>query len=520
MKKTIIISIFLVSAVFPSFAEEQDFNFIVPEHEQKDWEQISLEVLVHEIEEDASALGLQDFKVLAEDSSISIIYRDLLFPPDSPEITDETLNKIQRLALVIERFANKIILVEGHSAKVAGAADDGTELSLNRARAVTGELAATGIFSEDRMRAYGFGEYQPVAGNETEEGRIQNRRVEISITDHFADDADYKISDPAVWWRTLSDIEQPGYMVFLFDNEKTSAGELTTILLENGFSYARAYDTEEGVALVYPDVTYDEENTYPDDWSLQSLDFLLEKLPVDDTTQVRIGGRGGEFTGEEAAEARYNTGLYIASSQTLLPESTLIGDEPWAYDICSDGRGGDETVDFIDAMDFSIVETNPIARYREFSNMGIGAGFGLRFGIPSAANTAWEPLRLVLGLNGLYHIGDNTSSVESLWEGEWRFEAGYRIDLTDIIAFTPFLGYGGTVHVLTDTTQSGVIRSGEVFYSQTASFKTDFEIMPEKWVLDDGTGIGIFIQPWYRIFFDQDYLGHSVNAAAGIRFDF
>jgi len=53
-------------------------------------------------------------------------------------------------------------------------------LSVRRARAVADYLVAGGI-DRSRLRVEGYGETQPVASNDTEDGRAQNRRVELSV---------------------------------------------------------------------------------------------------------------------------------------------------------------------------------------------------------------------------------------------------------------------------------------------------------------------------------------------------
>ncbi|HBH62622.1 MAG TPA: cell envelope biogenesis protein OmpA, partial [Nitrospiraceae bacterium] len=57
---------------------------------------------------------------------------------------------------------------------------DNMELSFLRAKAVASLLVENGI-SRDRISITGYGETRPIASNETDEGRIKNRRVEIKL---------------------------------------------------------------------------------------------------------------------------------------------------------------------------------------------------------------------------------------------------------------------------------------------------------------------------------------------------
>jgi OOP family OmpA-OmpF porin len=71
------------------------------------------------------------------------------------------------------------VISAGHTDAV-GTDQYNMRLSLRRANAVRDYLIAGGI-SASRIRAEGFGESQPVASNETAEGRAQNRRVELRV---------------------------------------------------------------------------------------------------------------------------------------------------------------------------------------------------------------------------------------------------------------------------------------------------------------------------------------------------
>ena len=67
--------------------------------------------------------------------------------------------------------------VEGHTDNVGTPASNKT-LSEARAKSVVSAIVAQGI-AADRLSPVGFGQDKPIADNNTEEGRAQNRRVEL-----------------------------------------------------------------------------------------------------------------------------------------------------------------------------------------------------------------------------------------------------------------------------------------------------------------------------------------------------
>jgi OOP family OmpA-OmpF porin len=71
------------------------------------------------------------------------------------------------------------IEVRGHTDS-AGPAGPNQALSEERAAAVVDELVARGV-PEDRLTATGAGETEPIAPNDTEEGRARNRRIELIV---------------------------------------------------------------------------------------------------------------------------------------------------------------------------------------------------------------------------------------------------------------------------------------------------------------------------------------------------
>jgi OOP family OmpA-OmpF porin len=89
-----------------------------------------------------------------------------------------------RVAPLLDRVADSLMANPGGRIEVAGHTDnrgdptENTELSRLRAQAVVDYLVSRGV-SRDRLVARGYGPDQPIADNESREGRLRNRRVEL-----------------------------------------------------------------------------------------------------------------------------------------------------------------------------------------------------------------------------------------------------------------------------------------------------------------------------------------------------
>lgn len=104
------------------------------------------------------------------------------FQFDSADLTSEGRDRVNQIAGIVRRDApNRRIAVEGHASKESAAQEDYNQrLSEKRANTVANALERDGLAS-DRISARGLGTRSPVATNDTEEGRRQNRRVEVII---------------------------------------------------------------------------------------------------------------------------------------------------------------------------------------------------------------------------------------------------------------------------------------------------------------------------------------------------
>lgn len=106
---------------------------------------------------------------------------DLKFVPDSPELLPEEHHRIRKIAeMLVEIISDNsfTILVEGHTADL-GKPVGQMNLSIERTRTVMQALVNEGV-PESLFTYKGYGATRPVATNNTEEGRAQNRRVDIT----------------------------------------------------------------------------------------------------------------------------------------------------------------------------------------------------------------------------------------------------------------------------------------------------------------------------------------------------
>jgi chemotaxis protein MotB len=126
--------------------------------------------------------GLVDVKLYSENIKISLS-NPVLFETGQAALKPEAARALGIIGDAIKKSGSAVI-VEGHTDVVpvkGGPYKSNFELSAARAFSVIDYFIRLGL-DPARFSAYGYGEYRPVAGNDTEEGRQQNRRIEINIT--------------------------------------------------------------------------------------------------------------------------------------------------------------------------------------------------------------------------------------------------------------------------------------------------------------------------------------------------
>lgn len=112
-------------------------------------------------------------------AGIRFSLRNIGFLPDSTDFKAEEGERLERIAEVLRQVPDAKLLIEGHAAST-GRPEGEKKLSAERAQCIADELAKRGIKRENCITK-GHGSERPIASNETEEGRKQNRRVEITI---------------------------------------------------------------------------------------------------------------------------------------------------------------------------------------------------------------------------------------------------------------------------------------------------------------------------------------------------
>lgn len=105
---------------------------------------------------------------------------EVTFDFDRADLKPEFVDPLGDVATTLNNYPSFLIDIIGHTDSIGSDAYN-QSLSERRAGSVSGFLTGRGVL-RDRVVAYGRGETAPVASNDTEAGRAENRRVELIIT--------------------------------------------------------------------------------------------------------------------------------------------------------------------------------------------------------------------------------------------------------------------------------------------------------------------------------------------------
>ena len=122
---------------------------------------------------------LAELNAKETERGLELTLRDVLFETDRADLKPQALEDLYPMVTFLRENPERHILIEGHTDSV-GSESYNLDLSQQRATAVRNFLVHNGI-SPERITARGYGKTYPVASNDTEAGRQQNRRVEMVV---------------------------------------------------------------------------------------------------------------------------------------------------------------------------------------------------------------------------------------------------------------------------------------------------------------------------------------------------
>ncbi|HEY5192080.1 MAG TPA: OmpA family protein, partial [Candidatus Deferrimicrobium sp.] len=122
---------------------------------------------------------LSDLKAQQTERGIVLTIGDVLFATGKANLSQGANRSVGKLADFLKKNPNRNVLIEGHTDSV-GKDDYNLALSRRRADSVKDNLVGDGI-EASRITTVGYGKRFPLASNDTNAGKTQNRRVEVII---------------------------------------------------------------------------------------------------------------------------------------------------------------------------------------------------------------------------------------------------------------------------------------------------------------------------------------------------
>ncbi|MFO8030552.1 MAG: OmpA family protein [Cyclonatronaceae bacterium] len=126
-----------------------------------------------------------DGDVFLDGDNVLIRLHGLNFPVGQSTLEPKFFNLLRRVQDAIKLFPEGRVRIEGHTDS-SGSLEMNQRLSEDRAEAVA-EYIRSNIDMDIPLRSAGFGPERPVASNENEAGRAQNRRIDVVITPGWSD---------------------------------------------------------------------------------------------------------------------------------------------------------------------------------------------------------------------------------------------------------------------------------------------------------------------------------------------
>lgn len=173
------------AATEPSASKEEPLANNMASNTQAEQQQAA-ETNVYQLPDGSSvelaASGMEpDFKqaIINREYNKPLVFDGIYFDPGSPTPSPHSEHQIKAIAALMHQYPDINVLVRGHTDNT-GQPTNNVQLSLFRANSVGLALVAQGI-ERSRIRIMGMGDTDPIDTNATEQGRQNNRRIDISI---------------------------------------------------------------------------------------------------------------------------------------------------------------------------------------------------------------------------------------------------------------------------------------------------------------------------------------------------
>lgn len=184
-----------LDSYFTSMGKSEEGETTKEEQQKNDYESAALaesEKMSEEIEQMLNESGIKEEVDMDFNSHYVLLTLNgaLLFDSGKAEIKQEAISLIDKIGLIIQKYEDRVIEIEGHTDNVPihnSQYRNNNELSSERALAVLEYLIEEKGIDPVKLKASGRGEYVPIADNTTEEGRARNRRVEFKIYNSYSD---------------------------------------------------------------------------------------------------------------------------------------------------------------------------------------------------------------------------------------------------------------------------------------------------------------------------------------------
>jgi OmpA-OmpF porin, OOP family len=130
---------------------------------------------------ESKIIGFITDEAKAVDKTTWFNFDRINFATGSADLTAESAEQVKNISDILVAYPKVKLKIGGYTDNVGDAASN-KKLSANRAATVMKALIANGI-AANRLAAEGYGDQFPEASNDTEEGRAQNRRIAVRITE-------------------------------------------------------------------------------------------------------------------------------------------------------------------------------------------------------------------------------------------------------------------------------------------------------------------------------------------------